>query len=257
MRNLFTPDAGKWFVGLLGLLVSGCASTNPSLPIRKIDQPYTLPMDTREFAAGGGYRYKQQRPEPAERDFVFNEARLSGPISDTWTWDYLSHFRHQLHHDEQDTYGFGLGFREVGYSSFDGLYVMPTVSAYYRRNLSRSFALEAEFQSVYAIYTDNDARPWAFGFTLSPLWQVDDSKYLRFSVGVAKEQSFDQLRAIFDDFRVVSSQRRTRIAAPLGLTFGWRFDVQWEARVNYNYQGIGYGSGYRAHGLGLAFSRYW
>ena len=175
----------------MAFLAVGCASSNPSLPMRKIDRPYTLPEDTRELALGVGFQYAKERGESIDRDIVPIAGNFSIPLSETWTYDVFTHFRHQLHHDDKNTYGFGFGLSEIGYTSLNGFFMTPTLSFYYRHNFSRDFALETGLRGNYRYFSENEARPFLLLLNVAPVWQIDDSKYLRFSAAIAQERLYN------------------------------------------------------------------
>ena len=237
---------------LAALTLTACAGS-PSLPERRIDRPYTLPVDTRELTVGFSYRTEQSHA--AARDTDWNiPTGLSVPINENWTWDVLTSVRYQIHHDTNDTLGVRFGAASLGYTSFRGYFLEPLASLYYRRNLGRSLAVESALGGSYLWTEHLKYDPFRIFLRVAPVVQLDDSKAFAPRILVERERNYG-LFINDDDF--VSPGYGTEFVFPVGADFSWRFSPQWEGVLDYAYHGLGYKNGYRAQVGSLLVRHFW
>lgn len=237
---------------LLPLFLAACAG-NPSLPSRQIDQPYTLPADTREFYFGAGFVHVKKGKEASTRLLLPLSWHL--PQGDNWTWELLTAVRHQFYRTPTQTAGLRFGVDSLGYSTTSGWIIDPLASLYYKQLYSPNFALEHTLGGNYTIRTKrSDWNGWRAFLKNSAIFQLSDSTAISPGVTLAMEQEYFSstvLRVIY------LPEDRALFTVPLDLKFSWRLGLQWESVTRYEFDGIGHTLGFRAHSFATVMKHYW
>jgi hypothetical protein len=227
------------------------------LPTRQIDQPYTLPSDTKEISLGVGTSVVKSNFIRDEVTRVYPVGVLRYPISATWTWELLTGLSHQFYHDEVNTYGIQFGVKDIGYATSTGFFYAPMLSLYYKHLLSKNFALENTLGTIHRFYTQDARRDgWKHFLSIGPLFQLDDNKALSPSVTLSVEKhlypsSYGSLE------ESIRPENKTVFTIPLSLSFRWRHSPGWESRVGYSYYGIGYTQRFQVHEANASLAHYW
>ena len=244
---------------LLAVIVAAASSGaafagGPSLPIRRIDRPFTLPADTNEASIGGGASFVR-RDFAGKHVYPIIPGGLAISINDRWTWDVPTGLRYQIHHDETNTAGVAFGLSEIGYVSGTGLILTPMARLYFRRNFSPSFALESTLGGYHVFSFNGDARGWGGALRLSGVYQLNDSTAIAPRITLNASRRVSPIWHSLED-RTLPSER-VQYSLPLGLNISWRFHRRWELAGSYDYFGVGYTDGYSAHNVSAEIHYYW
>ena len=248
-------------LGILSLFILvGCAS-GPALEKYSrtaLERPYTLPegVATWQIPALGGYLkddFGSATLIPIPAPVVWQSS-----LTDNWTlnWGPLPlSVSHQIDYSSASVLGTTFGFSGLGYSSDNGLMLLPTANLYWRKIFSKEWGLEVIPAFTSLISTQGaDTFVWEASVGVGPMYQATEHLAFRFAVqpSISSNYYLASLGSV--------STRPTggaRFTLPLSVGTVWSFHRQWDFRANYSFNAIGQLNNYQAHLVHLNFVHFW
>jgi hypothetical protein len=133
----------------LALVAAACAAPSRRLSTRVVEDPIVLPRRMASLAIGGGVAH--QEPIDARRSWMTGSFRFG--ITDRLEWTDLLSLRYALLDDRPAdgraarplSLALQAGFRGIGYSSSEGMIVLPTAAVQTLKHLGDRWALGLSF----------------------------------------------------------------------------------------------------------------
>jgi|GEM_PF-4487469 len=239
-------------------ILAACTSS-PNLetyPERQIDRPYSLPVGVATWTTAVGADLVND--ERGTSSFGLNPLIFEQALTENLTLEYSPiplGLRYQISNSEQNLWGASLR-TGIGYSSFSGVILEPTLGFYHRFRPGGSFAWESSVAYSREFSARSREAESAFLFT-GPMLQISEKMVLTPTVGlgVARNElaEFDE----YDEGALLDVDEFA-FSVPASMGLRWLFHRQWEYGAFYGLNSVFLDENRLAiHSLNMSITHFW